>query len=104
MARVTRRELKNLLGVLGVVAILAGIAFGLPAVDRSLPAQRAVSADQPYEVGAGVTVVPPAGATLDVTETRPGESDGTALFRLGPVRYAIAVRPFRGDLESAASR
>ncbi|XVV12919.1 hypothetical protein ACQP2X_00740 [Actinoplanes sp. CA-131856] len=104
MGRITRRELMNLVGAVGVVATLAGLAYGLPALDRSLPAQRAVSSDEPYQVGAGVSVVPPAGATIDVTETRPGENEGTALFRLGPVRYAIAVRPFRGDLHAAASR
>jgi hypothetical protein len=104
MARTTRRELTNLLGALGVVAILAGLAFGLPAVDRALPAERPVSADQPYPVGAGVTVVPPPGATVDVTGTRPGDDAGTVLFRLGAVRYAIVVRPFRGDLQAAAAR
>ena len=55
-------------------------------------------------MGAGVTVVPPRGATLDVTGTRPGATEGTALFRLGPVRYAIGVRPFAGDLETAAAQ
>ncbi|MEV4346563.1 hypothetical protein AB0J83_19025 [Actinoplanes sp. NPDC049596] len=104
MARITRRELTNLAGALGIAATLGGLAFGLPALDRSLPAQRAVSPAEPYQVGAGVSVVPPAGATIDVTGTRPGDTDGTALFRLGPVSYAIAVRPFRGDLDAAAMR
>ncbi|XVU25616.1 hypothetical protein ACQPZJ_00710 [Actinoplanes sp. CA-054009] len=104
MGRITRRELMNLVGAVGVVATLAGLAYGLPALDRSLPAQRAVRSDEPYQVGAGISVVPPAGATIDVTGTRPGENEGTVLFRLGPVRYAIAVRPFRGDLDAAASR
>jgi hypothetical protein len=104
MARITRRELMNLLGAFGVVAILAGLAFGLPAIDRALPAQRAISAAEPYEVGAGVTVIPPAGATLDVTGTRPGDSMGTALFRVGAVQYKISVRPFDGDLPTAAAR
>ena len=104
MGRITRRELTNLLGAFGVVATLGGLAFGLPALDRSLPSQRAVSTDEPYLVGAGVSVVPPVGATLDVTETRPGDGEGTVLFRVGPVRYAIAVRPFPGDLETAATR
>jgi len=72
MARITRRELMNLLGAFGVVAILAGLAFGLPAIDRALPDERPVRSDVPYPIGAGVTVVPPAGATLDVTVTRPG--------------------------------
>lgn len=104
MARITRRELMNLLGAFGVVATLAGLAFGLPAIDRALPAERPVRADEPYPVGAGVTVVPPAGSTLDVTGTRPGDSTGTALFRVGAVQYNIAVRPFEGDLATAAAR
>lgn len=104
MARTTRRQLTNLLGALGVVATLAGLAFGLPAVDRALPAQRAVRTDQPYPVGAGISVFPPRGATIDVTGTRPGDQQGTVLFRLGQVRYAIAVRPFDGDLAAAATR
>ena len=104
MGRVTRRQLTNLLGALGLVAALAGLAFGLPAIDRSLPADRPVRADRPYPVGAGVTVVPPAGAVLDVTGTRPGDRVGTVLFRLGPVRYAITVRPFEGTLDMAADQ
>ncbi|MFF5294922.1 hypothetical protein [Paractinoplanes globisporus] len=103
MARITRRELMNLLGAFGVVATLAGLALGLPAIDRALPGERPVSADEPYPIGAGVTVVPPLGATLDVTVTRPGGTTGTALFRLGGVQYKIAVRPFDGDLRSAGS-
>jgi hypothetical protein len=104
MARTTRRQLTNLLGALGVVATLAGLALGLPAVDRALPNDRAVSALDPYLVGAAVTVIPPPGATLDVSETRPGDGQGTVLFHLGSVRYAIAVRPFPGDLDTAANR
>ncbi|WP_433299785.1 hypothetical protein ACQP2F_00890 [Actinoplanes sp. CA-030573] len=103
MARITRRELMNLLGAFGVVATLCGLAFGLPAIDRALPAERPVSAEQRYAVGAGVTVVPPVGATLDVTGTRPGDSSGTVLFRLGAVQYKIAVRPFDGDVQTAAA-
>jgi hypothetical protein len=104
MARITRRQLTNLLGALGVVATLAGLAFGLPALDRSLPSQRALPVGQPYPVGAGVTVVPPAGSTVDVSGTRPGSQEGKALFRLGSVQYAIDVRPFEGDLPTAADR
>jgi hypothetical protein len=104
MGRVTRRQLTDLLGALGVVALLASLAFGLPAVDRAVPAERAVRADRPYPVGAGVSVVPPTRASIDLTATRPGDDQGTVLFRLGQVRYAIAVRPFGGDLASAAAR
>jgi hypothetical protein len=103
MAKVTRRQLVNLAGALAVVTVLAGLAFGLPAVDRALPAERPVRADQPYLIGGGVTVRPPPGAVLDVTGTRPGDDDGAALFRLGRVRYSIVVRPFDGTLEAAAT-
>jgi hypothetical protein len=104
MGRITRRQLTNLLGASGVVATLAALGLGLPAVDRALPAERAVSSTDRYPVGAGITVIPPVGATLDVTGTRPGDDEGTVLFHLGPVRYAIVVRPFTGDLETAAAR
>lgn len=104
MGRITRRQLTDLLGALGLVVILAGLSIGLPTLDNALPADRPVRADQPYPVGAGVTVVPPRGAVLDVTGTRPGDDQGTVLFRIGPVRYAIAVQPFDGTLAAAANR
>jgi hypothetical protein len=104
MARITRRQLTNSLGALGVVVTLAGLAFGLPALDRSLPSQRPVPSDRPYPIGAGVTVIPPPGSTVDLTGTRPGTSTGKAVFRLGPVQYEIDVRPFDGDLMVAAAR
>ncbi len=104
MGWVTRRHLVNLLGALGVSAALAGLAFGLPAWDGALPADRPVRADRPYPVSADVTVVPPRGAVLDVTGTRPGDEEGTVLFRIGPVRYAIAVQPYDGPLDMAAAR
>jgi len=104
MGWVTRRQLTNLLGALSLVAALAGIAFGLPAFDRALPAERPVPADRPYVIGGGVTVVPPPGARIDVTETRPTHDAGTVLFRIGPVRYLITVRPFDGNLPAAANR
>ncbi|MEV0897052.1 hypothetical protein [Actinoplanes sp. NPDC049802] len=110
MGRVTRRQLTDLPATLGLPAalalasILAVLAFGLPALDRAVPADRSVAAGEPYRVAAGVTIVPPDGASLDVTGTRPGDERGTALFRLGHVRYAIGVEPFDGDLTAAAVR
>jgi hypothetical protein len=110
MGRVTRRHLTDLPGTLGlpvalaVALILAVLAFGLPALDRAVPAERTVESGRPYLVGAGVTVVPPDGATLDVTGTRPGADRGTVLFRIDRVRYAIEVEPFDGDLTAAAVR
>jgi len=94
----------NLLAAFGVAAVLAGLAFGLPALDHAMPADRPVQTDRPYRIAAGVSVVPPRGAVLDVTGTRPGDSEGRVLFRVGPVRYAIAVQPFDGSLATAATR
>jgi hypothetical protein len=102
MGWVTRRQLWNLLGALSLVLALAGLTFGLPALNAALPADRPVPSDRPYAVGGGVTVVPPPGARIDLTETRPTDDAGTALFRLGPVRYLITVRRFDGDLSAAA--
>ena len=104
MGRITRGQLGGLLGALALVGTLAGLAFGLPMLDRALPSQRPVRTDQPYTVGGGVTVLPPPGATIDLTGTRPGGSQGQVLFRLGPVQYAIVVQPFDGTLATAADR
>lgn len=103
MGSVTRRQRAALSGALGVVAVLAGLAYGLPAVDRALPAERPVVPGVPYEIGADVSVVPPRGAVLDVSGTRQGDADGRVLFRIGPVRYSILVRPFDGTLDAAAT-
>jgi len=103
--RVARgRLLQNAAASLGILLVLVVIAVGLPAVDRSLSAERAVPPHSPYEVGGGVTVVPPAGAMLDVTRTRPSARRGSALFILGPVRYVIVVAPYDGDLDGAVDR
>jgi hypothetical protein len=83
---------------------MAAIAYGLPAVDRALPADRPIPAGQPYLVGGGITVVPPPHAMVDVTKTRPATDRGTALFVLDTVKYAIAVAPFTGTLDEAAVR
>jgi hypothetical protein len=103
MGKVTGRQRTNLFAALAVVAVLAGLAFGLPALDDALPADRPVRTDQPYPIGGGVTIVPPRGAVMDVTGTRPGNDQGSVLFRLGPVRYSIVVQPFAGTLDAAAT-
>ncbi|MFI5935965.1 hypothetical protein [Actinoplanes sp. NPDC051494] len=104
MRKVTRRQLMNLLGACGVVGALSGLAIGLPALNHALPSERPVRDDRPYTIGGGVTVVPPPGARIDVTETRPAQDNGSVLFRLGPVRYLITVRQFDGTLQDAATR
>jgi hypothetical protein len=52
-------------------------------------------------VGAGVSVVPPAGASIDVTKYAPGANRGSVLFVLGGVRYVLVVMPYEGTLEQA---
>jgi hypothetical protein len=51
-----------------------------------------------------VTVVPPGGASVDVTGTRPGADRGTALFLIGGVRLVVVVSPYTGTLTAAATR
>ncbi|MFI5495312.1 hypothetical protein [Actinoplanes sp. NPDC051859] len=104
MGGVTRSQRTNLLGAVALVAALSGLAFGLPALNHALPADRAVPTDRPYAIGGGVTVVPPPGARIDVTETRPANDSGTVLFRLGPVRYLVSVQPYHGTLPTAVAR
>jgi hypothetical protein len=104
MSSALRRQLTNLVAALTMLAILAGLAFGLPAVDASIAAERPVEAGRPFAVGGGVTVVPPDGATVDLTRTRPAARRGSAVLLVGPVRYAISVHPFRGTLDEATAR
>ncbi|WP_203837140.1 hypothetical protein [Winogradskya humida] len=104
MRRVTRRQLTNLLGACGVVAALGGLAFGLPALNHALPSERPVRSDRPFEIGGGVFVTPPPGASIDLTVTRPAEDTGKVLFRLGTVRYLITVEPYDGSLSAAVAR
>jgi hypothetical protein len=101
---VTGFRLPNLIAALTLLATLGGLAFGLPAVDRSLPAERPVQADRRYPVGAGVSIVPPAGAVVDLTRTRPGARRGALVFRLGGVRCAVTVQPSRGTAGAAVER
>lgn len=104
MRVVPRPLLWNLLGSLAILLGLGGLAFGLPAVDRAVPATRPVASGLPYRVGAGITVVPPPGALVDVTATRPRDDRGSVLFLLGGVRYLVMVAPFGGDLPAAAAQ
>jgi hypothetical protein len=89
---------------LGILAVVVAIALGLPALDRALPAERPLSPGVAYPVTDAVTVVPPAGARLDVSQTRPGRDSGHAVFLLGEVRFAILVSPDRLTLAAAADR
>jgi hypothetical protein len=98
-----KRLLHNLLSSVAVAGVVAAIGLGLPAINAVIPAARPVPPG-PYPVGAGVSVVPPSGAGLDTTRTRPGPISGSALFTIGSVRYAVVVTPFSGTLEQAVQR
>jgi hypothetical protein len=60
------------LGSLAVLAAIAFIAFGLPVIDRSIPSNRPVAADSPFEVGAGTALRPPRGSTVDLSSHATG--------------------------------
>jgi hypothetical protein len=98
-----QRLIHNLYGSLAVAAVLAGIGLGLPAINAEIPAVRPVPAGKPYLVGVGVMVLPPPGASLDATQTRPGATNGQVLFDLGGVRYALVATPYTGTLDEAAA-
>src|SRR5689334_21991982 len=85
MASARPRLVGNALGSLAFLALIVLVAFGLPALDNSLPAARPLPDRVPFAVGAGITVVPPPAASRDVSQTRPEASRGTALFTLGSI-------------------
>jgi hypothetical protein len=95
---------RNALASLGILAVVAAIALGLPALDRALPRERALPTGAAYPVTDTVTVIPPAGARLDASQTRPGRDSGHAVFLVGRVRFAILVSPDRLTLAAAADR
>jgi hypothetical protein len=95
--------LRNAAGSLTVLGVVLAVAAGLPALNRLLPGGLALG-PEPYLVGAGVRVRPPAGAQLDVGRTRPGTDRGTALFTVDGVRYVVVVDRYSGSLPDAAQR
>jgi hypothetical protein len=94
---------RHLLGCVAVLACLALILFGPYALNRALPTERAVPADRPMALGAlPVTVVPPPGARLDSTQTRPRED--TVQFVVGGVEYWLRASEYTGSLPELADR
>lgn len=98
-----RRLVRNLWRSAVVAAVIVGIGLGLPAINGSIAATQPV-ATTAYRVGAGVSLMPPPGANIDTTVTRPGGEAGQVLFYVGSVRYAIVATPFDGSLTSATQR
>jgi hypothetical protein len=97
---VRRWQLRNLGWSLAVLAVLAAVGYGLPAVNAALPAARPVPTDRPYDLGGRVSVVPPSGALLDVTRTRPGST----LFVVDGVRYLLVVAAADGTLDDSVGQ
>jgi hypothetical protein len=95
---------RNALCSLGILAVMAAIVVGLPALDRALPRERALPPGTAYRVTDTVTVVPPAGARLDVSRTRPGRESGHVVFLVGQVRFVLLVSPDQLTLADAANR
>jgi hypothetical protein len=104
MATAGVRLLRNLAGSVAVLAVILFVAWGLPAINRHVPADDDTVGGRAYAVGAGVVVIPPEQAEIDPSRTRPGADRGTVLFLLGPVNYVIAVTPFEGDLVDASGK
>jgi hypothetical protein len=98
------RLLRNVLWSLAVLAILSGLGLGLPALNGAIAAAQPVPAGVAYYIGAGVSLVPPAGAQVDVTKTAPTATQGSALFLLGGVRYTVRAAPFSGRLDEAVAQ
>jgi hypothetical protein len=104
MSLAQRWLLRNALCSLGVLAVVAGAGYGLPAVDRELPDRRPVPAARPYRVGGEVSVTPPPGALLDLTATRRRADGGSAVFVAGGLRYGVVVAPASAQLPGVERR
>jgi len=104
MGRARARLTRNGLASLAVVAVLAAVGFGLPALNARIPATHRLRPGQRYPVAARVSVVPPPGAQYDVTRTATSRdgSEGAVLFVLGSVRLTVVVLRFDGSLAQAA--
>lgn len=89
---------------LGILVVIASIAFGLPALDRAVPGDRPLAPGTAYHVTDDVFVVPPAGAAVELGQTRAGRDTGQALFVLGGVRLAVMVSHNAVPLGDATDR
>ncbi len=85
------RLIRRAVEAAAVLAAVLAFGVGLPALNRAIPAARALPADRPFLVGGGVTVVPPAGAQYDVTKTTQRAGQGAVLFVVGNIRYTVVV-------------
>lgn len=93
---------RNIFGSLAILVVVGALSLGLPAIDRLLPAARAVVAGQPITIGHGVTIVPPPGAALDVTRTSPAKAQ--VLLTIGGIQLRVQASECDDTLDELAER
>src|SRR5512142_127266 len=98
--------LRNLVGGLGIIAVLLAFAVGLPALNKQLPGERPLSAGVPYQVGGAVEIVPPPGSTLDIGLSRAYATSGVAFFLADRdrLKIGVSVRTYEGSLDDATQQ
>jgi hypothetical protein len=89
---------------LGILVVITVLGAGLPALDRAVSGTRQLTPGVPYRVTDAVSVVPPAGATLDAGQSRPGRDSGQVLFNVGGVRFVVLVSQDELTLGTATDR
>jgi hypothetical protein len=92
----------NLYGSAAVLAVIAAIWYGLPAVDATLPDNQVLPSGTRVTVGNSVSLVPPRGSLLDSAETSP--SAGRLVVEVHGSRYRITASPYAGTLREATAR
>lgn len=86
----------NAAGCAAVLAAVGALSFGLPAINREIPAQRLVSAAKPYGIGLGASVTPPSHTVVDSRGTQP--STNLVLFVRDGVEYRLQAVPYVGTV------
>jgi hypothetical protein len=90
----------NAAGCAAVLAAVAALSFGLPAVNSEIPPQRPVSAAEPYGIGLGAAITPPSHTVVDSRGTQP--STNLVLFVRDGVQYRLQAIPYAGSLGALA--
>ena len=89
--------------IAGCAAVLAAVgllSFGLPALNDEIPAQRLISATEPYGIGLGVEVTPPMHTVVDARGTAPATN--LVLFVREGVEYRLQASPYPGTAATLA--
>src|SRR3712207_2381250 len=94
----------NVLCSLGILVVVTAIGAGLPALDRAVSGTRRLTPGATYHVTDAVHLVPPANATLEAGQSRPGRDTGQVVFNVGGVRLAVLVTQAPTGLSAAPQR